>query len=424
MTTSMVNSSSILSHRLYNRVESIPADDWNSLRLANPSDLFMDLRLLRALEESLPSGDRLRFVILFDGAGRPAASACISTFLFDVGIIAGGLASSALGALRKVSPSLLRPKVIFLGLPISLGQKSLLIAGHADSEAVFAHLAGLLSAVAVRERAALILLKEFGEADLPQTDEFLVHGYQQADSLPMHRFDETAPNFEKYQARLKSHYRADIRRSRRKLDESGFEVVCFRDRETILQHYTPEVHDLYLAVVANSSTRLEVLPIEFFRSLTREYEGEISLTAIVNGDRIVAFNWALSQPAAYQFLFCGLDYELNRSADLYFNLMYADLGHGLMEGRPTILLGQTSDKFKARLGCRAERRYIYVRPMLPAYRGLMKIGFRHLFPDREAHPTNDIYRTCGAKPDFGADFVHTHPKTGRPPGKGTPSPSL
>jgi hypothetical protein len=94
--------------------------------------------------------------------------------------------------------------------------------------------------------------------------------------------------------------------------------------------------------------------------------------------------------------------------------MYADLDHGLREGRQTILLGQTSDRFKARLGCRAERRYIYVRPMLPAYRGLMKVGFRHLFPDREAPPTHDIYRTCEAKPAFDARLVRTDQKKWMP----------
>ena len=42
-------------------------------------------------------------------------------------------------------------------------------------------------------------------------------------------------------------------------------------------------------------------------------------------DRIAAFNWNFFHGEVYYFLFAGLDYELNPSLDLYFNLMYAEM---------------------------------------------------------------------------------------------------
>jgi hypothetical protein len=52
----------------------------------------------------------------------------------------------------------------------------------------------------------------------------------------------------------------------------------------------------------------------------------------------VAFNWAISDAAAYQFLFCGIDYARNRGVDLYFNVRYAELDNGLRSGRPPHLI--------------------------------------------------------------------------------------
>src|SRR6185369_2185034 len=96
-----------------------------------------------------------------------------------------------------------------------------------------------------------------------------------------------------YCAALKSHYRNDVRRSERKFRAAGLGVAQLSDAEAIRRLYTPEVHRLYEAVVARSSVKLEVLPIEFFHQLTRQLPGLVTVTVITRDDRVVAFNWGL-----------------------------------------------------------------------------------------------------------------------------------
>ena len=62
----------------------------------------------------------------------------------------------------------------------------------------------------------------------------------------------------------------------------------------------------------------------------------------------------------YHYLFAGLEYDLNPSLDLYFNLMYAEMDCAFKAGAEIQVFGQTADDFKTRLGCHQERRFFYV----------------------------------------------------------------
>src|SRR5262249_32388295 len=112
----------------------------------------------------------------------------------------------------------------------------------------------------------------------------------------------------------------------------------------------------------SSAHRLELLPIAFFHSLARRLPGQVGLTVVYAGDRVAAFNWNLFDGEAYHLLFAGLDYDLNPSLDLYFNLMYAEMDFAFRAGAETLVFGQTADDFKVRLGCGQDRRFFYVAP--------------------------------------------------------------
>jgi hypothetical protein len=56
-----------------------------------------------------------------------------------------------------------------------------------------------------------------------------------------------------------------------------------------------------------------------------------------------------------------MDYQSISEGDVYFNLMYQDLDQGLREGVDVIRLGQASERFKARVGCRTVPLYFFVK---------------------------------------------------------------
>ena len=84
------------------------------------------------------------------------------------------------------------------------------------------------------------------------------------------------------------------------------------------------------------------------------YPVRFGLTLVYVGDRVAAFNWHLIHGEVYYLLFAGLDYDLNPSLDLYFDLMYAEMDPAFARRGEGLVFGQTADDFKVRLGCRPE----------------------------------------------------------------------
>jgi len=378
--------------RLVHRAADLAAADWAKVREVAPT-VFMDPRFLATVERAFATQGRFLLALVVDQRERPMAWASLCSFPVDVVTLAGPGVQSLAGRLRTVLPRLGLLRTLFVGLPVSLGQSHLVLSADADPGAVLATLDAALAEIAARERAWLIVWKEFDATAAARLAPLLARGYHRAESPVMHELDVRFKDFPDYCAALKSHYRSDVRRSERKFRASGFRVAQMHDAEEIRRVYTPEVHRLYEAVVAKSPVKLEVLPIEFFRELVRQFPGFVTLTAIYDGDRVVAFNWGMMDGRVHHYLFCGMDYAVARDADLYFNLMYHQLDDALRRGPDRIEVGQTADTFKARLGCRPTPRYFYVKPRGLLAGAALRNGFRLLFPDRPPAPVYAVFRS-------------------------------
>jgi predicted N-acyltransferase len=378
--------------RLVDTAADLPTADWARGREV-AGEVFMDPRFLAAVEHAFRGTARFAHALVHDEAGRPQAWASLCSFPVDVTTLAGPGVQSVVHGVRRALPRLGLLRTFFVGLPVSLGQSHLAIAPEADAAGVIEALGGAVEEAAGRDGAWLVVWKEFDAAAAARLDPLLLtRGYRRAESPVMHELDRRFPDFAAYCAALTSHYRNDVRRSERKFRASGLRVVHLRDPEEIRRVYTADVHRLYEAVVARATVKLETLPVEFFRELTRRLPDLIGLTAIYDGERIVAFNWGMMDGRVHHFLFCGMDYSAARDADLYFNLMYHQLDDALRRGPERIEVGQTADMFKARLGCRALPRYFYVKGGRPAVRAALARGFRLVFPDRPPVPSYSVFR--------------------------------
>ena len=378
--------------RLVDTAADLPATDWaTGCEIAG--SVFMDPRFLSSVEHAFRGQARFHHALVYDEAARPQGWASLCSFPVDVTTLAGPGVQSVVRRIRLALPRLGLLRTFFVGLPVSLGQSHLVFAPGADAAAVIGALDAAVEEAAARDGAWLVVWKEFDEAAVADLDpRLLARGYRRAESPVMHELEVRFPDFAGYCAALTSHYRNDIRRSERKFRAAGLRVVHLRDPEEIRRRYTADVHRLYEAVVARATVKLETLPVEFFRELTRRLPGLVSLTVIYDGDRIVAFNWGLMDGRVHHFLFCGMDYSAARDADLYFNLMYHQLDDALRGGPARIEVGQTADMFKARLGCRASARYFYVKGGRPTARAALARGFRLVFPDRPPVPSYAVFR--------------------------------
>lgn len=366
-------------------------DEWHAA-CGGRADAAMDPRFLNAVEKTMASEARFHNVVFRDSAGVPAGAAFLSLCTVD-SLLLSTEGWKKLGTrVRRLWPKFLKIPVLFCGGPVSTGASHLRFAPGADHSTMLRQLDRLLTLLAWRQRASAVVFKDFGPHEIARTDALLELGYRRADSLPMNYFPTHFRDFDHFCDSLRSRYRRQIVRSRKKLQRAGLRVVHLRGGMGFDELYTDDVHRLYLAVLNRAPIQFERLPAQFFRELARAFPEESAFTLICQGERVVGFTCGLFHQQAYHNFFCGLDYELNAEAELYFNLLYEDLSYALQQNVRSIQIGQTADEFKMRVGCSREPRYFYVKVRDPGLQLLLRAAGPSLFPSAPCVDQRNLFR--------------------------------
>lgn len=376
--------------RIVETVDDLELADWH--RVCDPNDALMDPRLLGAVQASAPADNRFWYLTFYNASQEPIAAACVSQFVIDGAMFAKPWARRLLGCTRCIFPRYLKFRVLFCGLPLSTGCSHLRLAPDVDSAAVMTALDRELNKLRLQQRAWLVVAKEFDSDERDHADYLTRLGYLRVDSLPMNTFRHRYVSFDAFLADVRSHYRYKLNRSRKKFAKAGLTVEHLSDPDAILRLYTPQLHQLYVGVVSKAEHKLEILSHRFFVELVQRFGSQVSLTVVRREERIVAFGWGLKTGDIYRNLFVGIDYALNDESDVYFNLMMHDLDYGLRQGACPLLVGQTSDVFKSRLGCQAEPRFVYIKAAAWWLQWSIRATKEWFFPPFAPPPPRDLLK--------------------------------
>ena len=367
------------------------ADEWDETVRASLSGILMNRGFVAAVEEAFENQARFAHAVVYDD-GPAVACGSFCAFPIDLNLLADGSTRRITEILSKQVPSMMRKNIVFCGLPVSVGAKHLAIAPGARHEKVLRTMHEVAVSMARREHAPYIVFKEFPAEDCPKMDFLQELGYRRFSSPAMNIFDRRFADIDAYVDVLRSRYRQCVRKSLDKSRAADLRYERLTDTGAILRLYSPSLHRLYEAVALSSTHRLELLPLSFFHSLARHLPGLVGLTLVYAGDRVAAFNWNLLHEGVYHFLFAGLDYDLNPSLDLYFNLMYAEMDQAFRAGAETLIVGQTADDFKSRLGCKQERRFFYIASVGRVANLILQAAGRLLLPEPPHPPTHHVFR--------------------------------
>jgi len=110
--------------------------------------------------------------------------------------------------------------------------------------------------------------------------------------------------------------------------------------------FNDEMYKQYLAVYNKSHAKLEKLPFKFFHMLNSKF----NLTTYTNRDLLLGWNIVLTENQMNYFLFGGLNYQVNKEYQLYFNILFQILRNGIEQNKKYIDFGQTAEIPKTRLG--------------------------------------------------------------------------
>ncbi len=154
-------------------------------------------------------------------------------------------------------------------------------------------------------------------------------------------------SWESYIRSLRASYRRRILYLSRPF--SGINV-----KRVATSQFDDEMYHQYIEVRNHSKGKLETLSQEFFQNLPSNF----SLTAYYDREHLLGWYISTVYKEKYYFFLGGIDYELNKRFNTYFNILIGVLKEGIEKKASFIDMGQTAEIPKTRLGGKVVEKFM------------------------------------------------------------------
>lgn len=328
-----------------------------------------DHRFYEIVEKTLANDFEYRYWLLEDAEGNPRAIQPM--FFTRQNLVEGvrGKVRTMVEFVRKAFPRFLTVRVLMVGC--AAGEGHLGACNPADERSVAASLHRSLRDYARRNKAALVVLKDFSSKYRATLSDFSTNGYARIPSMPMTRLSLKHASFDDYLATLGYVTRKSLRRKFRKTERAAKIVMQVIDD---IAPYIDEVYPLYLQVHERSPMKFEQLTKESFVRLSQTMPERVRFFIWRQEGRIVAFSCCLIHDNKIYDECLGLDYRVALELHLYFYTLRDILRWGMENGFDEYCSGPLNYDPKLHLGCELVPLDLYV----VHTRGFFNPIFRHV----------------------------------------------
>ncbi|MEO1518285.1 MAG: GNAT family N-acetyltransferase [Bacteroidota bacterium] len=189
-------------------------------------------------------------------------------------------------------------------------------------------------------------------------------------------------SFEDYMGDLLSKYRVRTKRARKKFQAIERKELSAED----IAEHLPHLYGLYQSVVGNSGFNVINLSEQYLLSLKKHLPQEFSVHAYLDEGKIVAFYTILMTGQEMEAHFLGFERSYNRSHQIYLNILYDLVQHGIQRGAERVIFARTALEIKSSVGAIAHEMYCYMRHRNAISNNLLQPLLDYLRPDTDWHP--------------------------------------
>ena len=343
--------------------------------------LAKDQRYFEVVDETLGDQFDCRYLVLEDPEGQPRAIQ--PYFLAHQDLVAA--TSPALQALartlRRLSPSLLRLKILMVGC--AAGEGHLDATDLEEQQWIVQGVAAELPRLAAEHGASLIVWKDFPSGYRPALSQ-LTQGegnYVRIASMPA---TGVRLDFADYEAYLTQHLSRVTRKNlRRKFKASArrgapLEMSVVSDASSVAD----EIHGLYMQVFERSSLRFEQLTPEFFAQLSKRMPDRARFFLWRCEGRLVAFSLCMVNGDTIYDEYLGLDYSVALDRHLYFVTLRDIFSWAIAQGLSTYRSTPLNYDPKLHLGFELAPLDLYVRAASPLLQAVIRRALPLIEPTR------------------------------------------
>ena len=272
-----------------------------------------DYRYHEIVEETLDCGFEHHYLLIEDASGNIRAVQPV--FLVRQNLVEGvpGEIRSIVDGIRKVFPRFLTMRVLMVGCAAGTGDLG--TCDEKDEQWVADALQAILRTYASRNKASLVVFKDFPASYRSVLNTLLSHGYARIPSMPMTRLPLPYESWEEYFGTLSKATRKDLRRKFRKVERAPkIEMEVVND----ITPFVDEIYPLYVAVHERSALKFETLTKDYFRAVAERMPDRARFFIWRQNGKIVAFSFCFVCGDAIYDECIGLDYRVALDLHLYF----------------------------------------------------------------------------------------------------------
>ena len=342
-------------------------------------DKCKDHRYYEIVDETLESDFEHHYFVLEDDSGRVRAVQPV--FFVRQNLVEGvpGKIRSIVDLVRKILPRFLTMRVLMVGCAAGVGDLGM--ADEKDEAWLATALRASLGAYARRNRASLIVWKDFPAKYRLALESLSSNGYARIPSMPMTRLALPYRDWDEYFCTLSKATRKDLRRKFRKAERaSKIEMEVVNDTTP----YIDEIYPLYLQVHERSLLKFETLTKDFFRAIGQRMPERARFFIWRQGSKIVAFSLCLVCGEKIYDECIGLDYSVALDLHLYFYTLRDIISWSLQQGLKYYYSNPLNYGPKLHLRCELVPLDLYVMHTNPLLNPIFRRMIKYLGPTRHS----------------------------------------
>ena len=336
-----------------------------------------DHRYYDILEQTLDGDFEYHYLVLEDHSG--AVRAIQPLFFVRQNLIEGvpGKIRSAVDVVRKQFPRFLTMRVLMVGC--AAGEGHLGACSAEDESWVSEALHEILHTIARREKASLVVLKDFPSRYRTALTSFSSNGYTRVPSMPLTRLALNYADFDQYLNTLGKATRKNLRRKFRKTESAPkIEMEVVKD----ITPHIEEIYPLYLEVHARSALKFETLTKDYFAKLGQRMPERTRFFVWRQQGKIVAFSLCFVYGETIYDECLGLDYSVALDLHLYFYTLRDIISWSLEHRLKFYCSSPLNYDPKLHLGCDLVPLDLYVMHTVPFINLIFRRAIKYLEPTR------------------------------------------
>ncbi len=339
-----------LTTKVVRRIEEVSKHEWGKVfpKVLEGYDFF------RTLDDCDLEQFSFCYVLVYERKALVGATVCfVMDYSLDTSI--NGPLRRLSNAVKKLKPNIFSIKTLVCGMPLGQGRIGL----TGDKVKVFSAMHRRIDQIAKKEKASIIAFKDFDRSYTGLLDPLQHEGYAKLDGLPTTEMNVWFKSFEEYLGTLSAASRYDLRRKFKKVDghaNLNLEIVSALDDKTL-----HEVYKMYLDLVDRHDMGFELLPMDFFRRISKNMPKETKFFLWKLDGKLVAFLLCLISDDMLIDYYVGLDYSVAHKYHLYFVKFRDMMNWCIKHGIKRYEMGIMGYEPKRRLGFEFIPLYIYAK---------------------------------------------------------------